>query len=380
VSTQRAFIMLAVMLMAVMIDRRALTLRNVAIAAMIILVFEPESVLTASFQMSFAATVALVAGYEFLRDRADRASIRADMQERPIAGRVWLPVRGLLLTSLIAGMATTPFAIYHFQRAAPLTLLANLLAMPAVGLVVMPMAFFSVLLMPLGLEIIPLTIMSWGLDWVVFVADTVSNWSRGWGGVPAPSVAALILVVAGFLWLCLWRESWRIAGVVPIIAALPVIVLSPRPDILVDGSGTVAAVRGTDGLYRIIAAKDNRFVVDVWLRADADTRLATDELDRGVRCDAVGCTAELADSRLVAVGFERTAFTEDCQRADVVVSRFPAPSGCAEAAQVIDRAALRAGGSHAIYIVEERGQEPGRLRIETAYPANRRPFMAPVVK
>ena len=266
VSTQRAFIMLAIMLIAVMIDRRAITLRNVALAALVVLMIEPESVLTASFQMSFAATLALVAGYEAIRERADRALIVADLRERGVTSRFWLSTRGLLLTSLIAGLATTPFAIYHFQRAAPLTLFANLAAMPVVGLIVMPMAFFAVLLMPFGLEQLPLTVMGWGLDWVVAVARTAAEWSAGWGGVPMAPVSALLLVVAGFLWLALWREPWRLAGLVPIAAAVPILLLAPRPDILVDESGLTAAVRDADGRYRIINTKEDRFAVETWLQ------------------------------------------------------------------------------------------------------------------
>ncbi|WP_421723671.1 ComEC/Rec2 family competence protein [Bauldia sp.] len=375
VSTQRAFIMLAIMLLAVMIDRRAITLRNVAIAALIVLVLEPESVLTASFQMSFAATAALVAGYEILRERRDQADRRNDGSLTGVWGRGWFYVKGLFVTSLIAGAATTPFAVYHFQRAAPLTLIANLLAMPAVALLVMPMALFAVVLMPLGLESLPLTVMGWGLDWVVGVARVVAGWSHGWGGVPAPPSTALLLVVVGFLWLCLWRERWRWFGIIPILLAIPVVVLAPRPAILIDAGGRVAAVRGEAGRYQVIGAKDNRFVTDMWLRADADPRSARDDgIDAGVRCDPLGCTAALADGRLVAVSQERAALAEDCRLAAVVVSRFAAPDICATSgAMVIDGPALRAHGAHALF-TDDDGEAPG-FRIETAYPANRRPFM-----
>ena len=152
VATQRAYIMLAVILCAVMLDRRAITLRNVAIAAILVLLIEPESLLTASFQMSFAATLALVAGYEALRERAARKAALATAADRGPVARLWRAAYGLFLTSLIAALATTPFAIYHFQRAAPLALLANLAAMPVIGVLVMPAALFSVVLMPFGLE------------------------------------------------------------------------------------------------------------------------------------------------------------------------------------------------------------------------------------
>jgi competence protein ComEC len=378
VATERAFVMLAIMLVAVMVDRRAITLRNVALAALVVLLIEPESVLTASFQMSFAATLALVAGYEAIRDRVDRTLIVADLRERGVTSRFWLSTRGLLLTSLIAGLATTPFAIYHFQRAAPLTLFANLAAMPVVGLIVMPMAFFAVLLMPFGLEQLPLTVMGWGLDWVVAVARTTADWSAGWGGVPMAPVSALLLVVAGFLWLALWRERWRLGGLAPIAVAVPILFLTPRPDILVDESGLTAAVRGDDGRYRMVNGKENRFAVENWLRADADPRPVAEALSEGARCDPIGCVVERADGSRVAVSLDPAAFADDCHLAKVVISRFAAPRSCSDTAFVIDRDVLANGGAEALYSDEGNEGDKPSFRVETAYPPQRRPFMPPL--
>ena len=154
VATLRAWVMLAIMLAAILLDRRALTLRNVALAALIILVFSPESLLSISFQMSFAATVALIAAYQALAERPRRA-VLADTGD-PTAGRLRRTLFALFVTSLVAGAATAPFAIFYFQRLAPLTVVANMAVAPAVGLVVMPMALLSVLAMPFGLEVFPL--------------------------------------------------------------------------------------------------------------------------------------------------------------------------------------------------------------------------------
>lgn len=374
VATERAFVMLAIMLIAVMIDRRAVTVRNVGLAAMIVMLIEPESVLTASFQMSFAATLALVAGYEAIRERGDKNLLIANLGDRGVLNRFWLTVRGLALTSLIAGLATTPFAIYHFQRAAPLTLFANLAAMPIVGLVVMPMAFFAVLLMPVGLEVLPLTVMGWGLDWVVLVARTTAGWSAGWGGVPMPPVLALLLVTTGFLWLTLWRERWRLAGVLPILLAVPVVLMTPRPGILVDESGETAAVRGMDGRLQVINAKPHRFAAEMWLRADADPRPLSAAHSTDVRCDTVGCVAPLGESGSVAVSLDPAAFADDCILADVVITRFSAPTRCGENVLVIDDDVLKRGGAQAIYVRPGPDAETPSFRIEAAYADTRRPF------
>lgn len=379
VATQRAWIMLAVILFAVMLDRRAITVRNVAIAAMIVLALQPESLLTASFQMSFAATLALVAGYEALRDRAERRLGFISLPPHSVAGRLSFVAYGLFVTSLIAGLATTPFAIYHFHRAAPLALVANLAAMPVVSLLVMPAALVSVALMPLGLESLALVPMGWGIEWVVAVGRATAGWSEGWGGVSAAPAGALLIFVVGFLWLALWRERWRLAGLLPMLAAIPIMLAEPRPDVLIEADGETVAVRGADGRYAFVNPKAHRFAVEYWLRADADPRDLDDELSAGVRCDELGCIAPLADGTRVAVGSAAAALEDDCRLSALVVSPYRAPSWCRRSTTVIDRQDLIEGGAHALYVLPGTPAAGAQFHIETAYPSGpRRPFMPPV--
>jgi competence protein ComEC len=377
VATVRSYVMLAIMLLAVVIDRRALTLRNVVLAALVILVVNPESLLSISFQMSFAATVALVATYEAIAARADRLALtRSDLT---VSARIRQAILTLFLTSLVAGLATTPFGAYYFQRVAPLTIIANMAVAPAVGLVIMPMALASVVLMPFGLEALPLRVMSYGLDWMIAVAEKTTAWSEGLGGVPKAPVAALLITVAGFLWLALWRERWRLAGLVPIVLAVPLAVMTPRPDIIVAQSGAAVAVRAADGHYRILGGKDSRFEIENWLSAEGDARSPKSEvLRQDVGCDALGCIAKLGDGGKVALIFRPDAFREDCQIAAVVVTRLNAPHRCAEGALVIDRTMLERTGAQALYVESGPAGAEGGFRIETAYPSIRRPFMPPV--
>lgn len=374
VATVRSWLMLAIMLGAVLLDRRALTLRNVALAALLILVVSPESLLSISFEMSFAATVAVIATYEAVSRRRQRrlASLRS---ERNWLARVRETAATLFVVSLVAGVAITPFAAYYFQRIAPLSVLANMATGPAIDFIVMPMALLAVLLMPFGIEIVPLTIMKWGLVWMTAVAEKTADWTAGLGDVAMPPHAALLLMTAGFLWLALWRERWRVAGVVPILVALPLAVLLPRPVLLVNEDGTAAAVRGADGRFSLVGGKSANFEKQLWLRADADGReLADPSLSAGVACDALGCAARVGsgEGALVTLAIRADALEEDCRDAAIVISRFDAPEGCASRALVIDRRALALGGAHAVY-VDEKGYS-----VSTAYPAVRRPFMPPV--
>jgi competence protein ComEC len=371
VATDRSYIMIVIMFLAILADRRAVTLRNVALAAIAILVFYPESVLSVSFQMSFAATIALVAGYELFVRRAEKrlADVKFGLD---IAGGLWRKATGLVLTSALAGAATTPFAIYHFQRAAPLGLIANVIASIPIDFLIMTMVPVTVLAMPFGLESLPLGVMGWGIDWMTFVARKMTEWSEGLDGVPMIPTLALLLFVAGFLWLMLWQERWRLAGLAPMLLALPVALSGSMPDVLVAADGKSAAVRGADGHYRILGKGDN-FITATWLRADADTRETGDPaLKEGVRCDSLGCVTRLGDGRIVALSQSVSALSDDCTRASVVISPHVAPRSCGDKAMVIDRKVIAQGGS--VALTRTAGDA---FRITTAYPPLRRPFMPP---
>lgn len=376
VPTVRSYVMLAIMLLAVMLDRRAATVRNVALAALAILIVEPESLLTASFQMSFAATLAIIAGYEAVSERRTRNPA----PRRGLRGRLGGAAAGLAATSLLAGLATTPFVAFHFQRLAPLSLLANVAAGPAVSLVVMPMALLAVLLMPFGLEAWPLWAMARGLDVVSAVNDWAAARSAGLGEVPMMPAAAFLAAVAGLVWLCLWHGRWRLLGIAPMLAAIGIAFLSPRPEILVDAEGAAVAVRGSDGAYRILGGKGASFAISQWLRADGDLRPAADPgLADDTDCDRLGCTAIIAGStQRLALTLDRRGFAEDCRLAAVVVTPLVAPGRCPGGALVIDDHALAARGAHALWYAPSGGGLPaGAFRVETAYPVERRPFMPP---
>jgi len=186
-----------------------------------------------------------------------------------------------------------------------------------------------------------------------------------------PSAASLLVAMVGFLWLVLWRERWRFAGVIPILLALPLAAATPHPDIIINADGTAAAARGGDGRLHVLGS--DAFSVENWLRADGDARAVKDPtVTAGVACDRVGCVTAAASGAIVALVTRPEAFAEDCRRATIVLSRYDAPKGCAASGTVIDGRRLDQGGAHALF-----RDGPG-YRLEAAYPTVRRPFMPPV--
>jgi competence protein ComEC len=345
VATQRSFIMVAVVLIGVMVDRAALTLRTLTIAAFCVLLLSPEAIVHPGFQMSFAATLALIAGYErglpWLTARADT----------PLGARVALwggrEVIGLLLVSLLAGTATTLYAAYHFHRLAPYGVLANLLAMPVVSLWVMPTGILGLLMLPFGFDGFFWRVMGEGIGWMVAVALWVAALPGAVGRIAAFGTGPLLLATAGLIVICLLKSPLRIAGALLIAVAVLWAIRTPQPDVLISADGANIAIRTASGQLAMIKAGGDDFAFREWLATDGDPRTPKDEsLGKGIACDHAGCIGRLADGSLVALAQTIEAFEEDCRRAALVVSRANAPPDCA--ARVIDRKVWRSAGSLAL--------------------------------
>ncbi len=189
-ASTRAFIMLAMMLFAILFDRPAISMRSLALAATIILVLGPESLIEPGFQMSFAAVMSLIAIAEWEGTRPRREVGLGN----PALARVRRYLRGISTTSLVGSIATIPFAIYHFDRATHYAVLGNLLAMPIMGFVVMPAAALSMFLMPLGLDAWSLRVMAWGIEVMLAVGRWVSSLPGAVSVMPAWPTSALVLV------------------------------------------------------------------------------------------------------------------------------------------------------------------------------------------
>ena len=370
VPTQRAFVMVGVVLIAIMLDRASISMRLIAWAALLVLAIAPESMLGPSFQMSFAAATALIATYEAARGPFARLAARGGLALGPL-----VYAAGVGLTSLVAGIATGPFAVYHFNRIADYGLLANLGAVPITGFWIMPWGLISLVLMPFGLEAIALAPMGWGIDAVVWIARMVASQPGAVTLVPAMPPAGLLTIVVGGLWLCLWRSRWRFLGIAVIGGGMAMAGLERRPDILVDGEAKVMAVRGADGELWLSTRKRGRFVSDVWLRRDGQAETPTWPRDgegapaAGLRCDTLGCIQRRGE-RTIAFVRDPRAFDEDCSRAYLVVSAVPAWDLCPEPETVVDRFDLWRSGSHAIWL------SPDGVRVESvAGSRGRRPWV-----
>lgn len=349
-SSVRAFVMLAMMLVAVLLDRPALSMRSLGLAAALLLLVRPEAITEPGFQMSFAAVGSLIAVAEWEQKRAR------------IAPRSYLTrhLRAIALTSLVASLATLPFAMFYFGRATHYAVLGNLLAMPVMGLIVMPAAALSVLAMPFGLEHVPLDLMGWGISLMLALGRFVSGLPGAVTVTPAFPLSALVLIGLGGLWLLIWRGHIRWWGALPVLAGILLAVSAPRPDMLVASDAHTIALRGSDGrLFFPLPPKDH-FAAQRWLSREGDTRSWQDAVNRNLACDGLGCIAR-QDGLVIALATRPEALDEDCRRADLVVSGSEAFS-CNGPRLVLDSKRIAAGGGYAVRLAPLSAVSVNQLR------------------
>jgi competence protein ComEC len=330
-SAVRAFVMLAMVMLAILADRPALSMRSLGLAAAILLLLRPEAIIEPGFQMSFAAVAGLIAVAEW-EMRRERTQPR---------GTLYRYVHGIVMTSLVGSLATLPFAMFHFDRATHYAVLGNLIAMPVMGFWVMPMAALSVALMPLGLEKFTLHLLGQGIELMVAMGRWVSGLPGAVSLAPAMPLSALMLISVGGLWLAIWQTRWRWLGLAPMALGALVTWFQPLPDMLVAPDAQTIAMRGDDGLLHFVRKPLDKYAARDWLRRDGDGRDIADAVGvSGTMCDGLGCV--VTRNVVIAASIRPEALAEDCLRAKVVISAAQAVR-CRAPAVVIDQRAAEQG-------------------------------------
>jgi competence protein ComEC len=354
VSTLRAFVMVAVMYVAVLIDRRAITLRGVAIAALIILVLRPEELLGPGFQMSFAATIALVGVY----GRWPVVGGRLPGWARPIAAVVF--------SSVVAGAATAPFAAAHFNLFPRYGLLANVLSVPVMGAVVAPGGVVAALGWLFGLEALGLWIMEMGLRWILWIAGWVTALPAAVGGVKAPAALSLPLLAFGSLVVLLWVGRFRWFGAVPVTLGLALWIAHPRSDLLIADNCGLVGVMTAEGRALSKPSGDG-FSASNWLEDDGDTGGQERAASRG-GFEREGRVLRFfvgSQPAILVTGKVASAALSGCSGAEILVSnqRLAPDRPCLS----FDQGFLAANGAVALSVLKD-----GSLQITTAREASGR--------
>ncbi|NRG18710.1 ComEC family competence protein [Rhizobiales bacterium] len=390
IATQRAFVMIALVLVGRLLGRNAITFRSVALAALLILTLSPEALLAPGFQMSFSAVIVLIAAYEEVTRRS-KGRLRENVRVNngifaSVFKTLFYSIAALALTSLVAGAATGVIGAYHFHRAAPLGLLVNVAAMPIASLIIMPFGVLSLALMPFGLDALTLPVMGYGLKALYAVAEIGAENTPHQGIVGAQSYTGVMFVVAAGLMLCLFPRKYRRLSAIPFLFAAIAITTFQPADIYISERGNKIAYRNSAGILRILGSR-NSFEAETWLRMEgiAPEEQRSHRVRRSFHaCDDDACIiraypanreqASAASKNLplvLSLVEGARAFAEDCERSDIIITRIIAPADC-QSVLVLDKDALKRQGARAIWLDRSSADSAAIKHIDVARKYRRR--------
>jgi len=348
----RSFAMATLATVALLAGRRAVSLRGLGLAAVALILLEPEQITGVSLQMSFSAVLALVSGYEWLRPHLARLRGAGYPGRRAL-----LFLAGLALTSLLAGTASAPFAAYHFGQIQFYFILANIIAVPLTGMWIMPAGLIALALMPFGLEHSALVVMGWGVALVLWVARTVSALPAATLRVPHMPLWGLLLLALGMAWLGIWRSRLRLAGVPVLTLALISPLLVRPPDILLSADARLIALRTPSAMYVYAAPGAARFTLESWEQfwASGPARpisVGPREVPEHIACSSDACVLRARVAGPTALLITGEGPLPGCAAAAILLSSERARGRC-PGPLLVDRFSAWRNGAYAIWLNPE---------------------------
>ena len=356
VPTIRSCVTAVLVLAGMALGRDAISIRLLAVAALLVLLFRPESLAGASFQLSFAAVTAIIALHSSAWARRHFMA-----RDEPFASKLARALGAMVATGLVVEVALIPFALFHFHRAGLYGVGANIIAIPLTTFVIMPLEALALLFDLVGIGAPFWWLTGWALKLLLGLAHAVAGASGAVATLASMPVWSFALMVAGGLWLCLWTTRPRLWGLAPIAAGLLGAFSAQTPDLLVTGDGRhVALVQG--GQPFLLRERSGDYIRDVMAESsgfDGDPlELAGQTFSR---CSRDACIAlipgEAGAWRLLATRsgtrIDWAAITSACAQADIVVSDRWLPKACTPRWLKLDRKALESTGGLAIYLDAE---------------------------
>ncbi len=370
VPIMRSFAMACLVTLGVVVGRRALSLRGLALAMAALLMIAPEQALGVSFQMSFSAVLALICGYDALRPALRRLHGQGSWRQR-----LQSHIVALALTSALAGTASAPFAAYHFGQIQLYNVLANVAAVPLTALWIMPAGLISLALMPVHLEALALVPMGWGVAAVLWIGHSVSALPSATVAVPHMPPWGLGLVALGMAWLGLWRTRLRLAGLPVLLLGLASPALIRPPDVLLAADGALLAVHANATMYLHTRASFSGFTQDAWTQmwGNGAARALPDRPEGGLSCNEVFCRLQVVpDGPVAALLLDSDPPVAVCD-ADILIAQEPVRLRCPESDPwIVDRFTVWRDGAQAIWL----GREGVRVLADRDV-RGRRPWVPP---
>ncbi|MCH2547030.1 MAG: ComEC family competence protein [Alphaproteobacteria bacterium] len=317
ISAQRSFVMVALVLSAVMISRTVTPVRSLCMAATLLLVFTPESLLNPGFQLSFAATLAILAYYERWIETRNKL-LPEEWNWKQKQKQFW---NGIVATSTVATFATMPFILHHFEGLPLYSVLANLVVMPLASFWIMPMVVLVLVTLPLGIAGWFLPVLKWGISMMLAMAQWIVTLPYAILDTPPLSTPWLVVITFGGLWLCLWQTRWRYLGVVPMLAGLMSLGFYHPPDMVISADAKKIAVRTSPDTITMLRGQRRGFTQDGWKRflRTESYELLRKANSKHIRCDDRGCIYTW-NGQEIAFSYHRATLQEDCAKSDMVIT------------------------------------------------------------
>ncbi|NSX83052.1 DUF4131 domain-containing protein [Wolbachia endosymbiont of Atemnus politus] len=312
ISAQRAYIMVILVLIAIMIERKYRGLIAIAFAASVILIVEPEAILKPGFQMSFSAVLALVASYQINANKLFKIKIIKYFVS-------------IMISSVIASLATVPYTIYNFNYLSISGIITNLVAIPIVTLVIIPLGIIYVLLIPLGIEWIIAPFIERPIDSVLYITNAIASLKYLIIPIRTFPASSIIIITFGLLWLCLWERNWRFFGIFFIVLGIFFSAVYRTPDILVSADNI--AVKENDNLLYSLTRKNRNFVVRTWAKQNGQSQILNHaKYNNSDKRPKYGCIYNKGNNKSVLFAYKKEDI-ENCDKVDLIIqlSKFAYP-------------------------------------------------------
>lgn len=359
VPTQRAVFMISIVFLAIILDRSPISLRLVAASALIVLLFRPESLLSVSFQMSFAAVISLVYFYDVTRPIWMKL-----YTDRSIVKKGMMYFLGVCITTIIASLATAPFALYHFGQVSFIGSVANLMAVPLLTFLIMPFALLSIILMPLGLSFLPLTIMDIGIKGMLEISYWAASLPHAILRASLWPFSSFILIIVSCLFIILWKGKGKLLGIPLFFIAFWIAQASITPDILISSSHKLFLFKTDEDTLLTSSRRSDRFVLKNWeklyglpeksaqILPNKGERKSKEDQNNNNNCGEQGCRFLIKGYK---VSFSRIPYIseQECAWADILIAVDPVKDKSCHARYIIDKFDTWKFGTHAVWLKPE---------------------------
>ncbi|UJQ20750.1 MULTISPECIES: ComEC/Rec2 family competence protein [unclassified Wolbachia] len=338
ISAQRAYIMVILVLVAIMIERKYRGLIAIAFAAAVILIIEPEVILKPGFQMSFSAVLALVASYQINANKLFKIKIMKYFVS-------------IMISSVIASLATVPYTIYNFNYFSISGIITNLVAIPIVTLIIIPLGIIYVLLIPFGIEWIIAPLIERPIDSILYITNAIASLQYLVIPIRTFPASSIIIITLGLLWLCLWERNWRFFGIFFIVLGICFSTAYKTPDILINADNV--AVKESDNLLYSLTRKNRNFVVKTWAKQNGQNQILNhkkyNNSDKRLKCNDYGCIYNKGNNKSVLLAYKEEDILENCDKVDLIIQLSEFDYSVCNT-KTIKYANLKTYGTHSIWL------------------------------